>query len=274
MAFAVPYRQGGARDGVDESPDPDQRAVLVVVAVPQPDRTGHATKVEIPVIAEYRYRVVDPSLNSGTKRFENRFAAHSLHIFALIPLDVGGGGVGQLNLQRPNRIREELVSQRPEEVDHSRPSIVGKDPKGLAIEPDQILNLTWEQGRRRRYRSTCEHAMSKFGRTCERVRATARAADNQEAPETECVRHGGNVARGVTHPASWQSGRPSIAGPVDRYHVQTQIRPQRRVGMSIQPAARAAMEEEHRPTVEISPPLISNDPVMLDRNSLHCAPRR
>jgi hypothetical protein len=37
-------------------------------------------------------------LNSGAKRFENRLAAHSLHVFALIPLDVGGGGVGQLNL--------------------------------------------------------------------------------------------------------------------------------------------------------------------------------
>jgi hypothetical protein len=116
--------------------------------------------------------------------------------------------------------------------------------------------------------------MSKFGRTCERVRATARAADNQEAPETECVGHSGNVARGVTHPASWQSGRPSITGPVDRDHVQTEIRPQRSVGMPIQPAARAAMEEEHRLTVESFPPLVSNEPVMLDRNNLHCAPGR
>ncbi|HTU84306.1 MAG TPA: hypothetical protein VMF57_01960 [Solirubrobacteraceae bacterium] len=153
--------------------------------MPDPDRAVDATKLDIPVIAEYRDRVVDPSLNSGAKRFENRFTAYGPHFFTLIPLDVGGGGVGQPNLQRSKRIREELVAQRPEEVDHARPAMLGEDPKTLAVEPDEVLNLTRAQRRRRRNRSTREHAISKLSRTCERVRPTARGAQDQKAPETE-----------------------------------------------------------------------------------------
>jgi hypothetical protein len=152
--------------------------------------------------------------------------------------------------------------------------MLGKDPKRLAIEPDHTRDLTREQRRRGCHRSAPEHAISKFGRARERMRPTARAADNQEPLKTKCIGHGGNIARGVPHPPPRQSGRISVARPVDRDHMQTQTWPQRRVGMSTQPAARTPMEEEHRQTTEITPPLVSHETIMLDRNSPHRAAGR
>ena len=107
-----------------------------------------------------------------------------------------------------------------------------------------------------------DHAIPKFSRAGKRVRTAAGAANDQEALETERICHSANVVRGMAHLTSWKSRGLSVARPIECDHVKAQTGPQRRVGMSVQPAARRAVEEEHRSPVQITPLLIGNGPAI------------
>jgi hypothetical protein len=229
-----------------------ERTVLVVVAVPETDRAGRAAEVDSPGVAEYGHRVVDPTVDAWAQRFDRRFAEHGSDVFALTPFDVGLRSVGELVVQRPERIGEEVPAKRREELDHAFAAAVCQYLVRLVVDAEETVDLGRNQWCGRRDRRTSENPISQFRGTGERVRAAAGAADNEEPIETQRVGNSCHVVRGVAYSTSGKSGRPAIAWPVDRDDVKMQARIERRVRMSAQPAAWGAMQKKQRPAANVT----------------------
>jgi hypothetical protein len=135
-------------------------------------------RVDSPVVAEYGHRVVDPTVNAWAQRFDRRFAEHGSDVFALTVS-------AKLVVQCPDRIGEEVLAKRREELDHAFAAALCQYLVRLVVDAEETVDLGRNQWCGRRDGRTSENPISQVRGT--RERAAAGAADNEEPLEAKFV---------------------------------------------------------------------------------------
>jgi hypothetical protein len=96
-------------------------------------------------------------------------------------------GRRQLVVQCPDRIGEEVLAKRREELDHAFAAALCQYLVRLVVDAEETVDLGRNQWCGRRDGRTSENPISQFRGTRERVRAAAGAADNEEPLEAKFV---------------------------------------------------------------------------------------